>query len=219
VIRQTSTVKNLIPAIPAQLELTTDACPSCGQAVPPDKLEEISGRIAARDREQISALTARFEQQFAVEKAKADAKAKADIEIEKRQSVEREAKAVEKAKSDAAAELRIKLAEAERVRMDLLAADQKKLDAATAPAAADTWVTVGRRNRNGSWLQQPAAMGSFTPSVDERIRSTLNRKRLRLRPSRGCLVSGGHLWLLASPESRSRHGFRRPDLRDWWLYA
>jgi hypothetical protein len=131
-IRQTSSAENLIPGIPAQLELTTDLCPSCGQAIPPDKLEEISGRIAARDREQASALTARLERQFTAEKAKADAKAKADIEIERRQSVEREAKAVEKAKGDAAAELRIKLEEAERVRMDLLAADQKKLDAATA---------------------------------------------------------------------------------------
>lgn len=131
-IRQTSSAENLIPGIPAQLELTTDLCPSCGQAIPPDRLEEISGRIAARDREQASALTARLERQFTAEKAKADAKAKADIEIEKCQSVEREAKAVEKAKSDAAAELRIKLEEAERARMDLLAANQKKLDAATA---------------------------------------------------------------------------------------
>jgi hypothetical protein len=131
-IQQTPTAENLIPGIPAQLELTTDACPSCGQAIPPEKLEEISGRIAARDREQASALTARLERQFTAEKAKADAKAKADIEIERSQSVEREAKAVEKAKSDAADESRIKLEEAERVQMDLLAADQKKLDAATA---------------------------------------------------------------------------------------
>ena len=130
-MNQTSTAENLIPAIPAPLELTTNACPSCGQAIPPDKLEEISGRIAARDREQASALTARLERQFAGEKAKSDAKAKADVEIEKRQSAEREARAVEKARSDAAAELRIKLEEAERVRTDLLAADQEKLDAAT----------------------------------------------------------------------------------------
>lgn len=131
-IRQSSTAQNLTSAIPAQLELATDACPSCGQAIPPDRLEEISGRIAAREREQASALTARLERQFAAERAKADAKLKADIELEKRNSVEREGKAVEKAKSDAAAELKNKLEEAERVRLNLLAENQKKLDAATA---------------------------------------------------------------------------------------
>jgi hypothetical protein len=131
-IHQPSTAENLSSAIPAQLELATDACPSCGQAIPADRLEEISGRIAAREREQASVLTARLERQFAAEKAKAEAKAKADVEFEKRQSVEREAKAVEKARNDSAAELRIKLEEAERVWLNLQAEDQKKLDAVTA---------------------------------------------------------------------------------------
>lgn len=56
-------------------------CPSCGQEIPPDKFEEISGRIAAREREQVLAVTAQLETQFAIEKAAAEAKAKADAEL------------------------------------------------------------------------------------------------------------------------------------------
>lgn len=121
-----------VTSISSRLTFATDACPSCGQAIPPGRYEEISGHIAARDREQASALTAVLERQFAVEKANASAKARTDIETEKRQSSEREARAVEKAKSDAEVVLRSALEEAERLRHDQLAADQKKLEEAAA---------------------------------------------------------------------------------------
>lgn len=131
-IPQSSANTNLTSSLPTQLNLTGDHCPSCGQTIPPDRLEEISGKIAARDHEQAAALTARLEKQFAVEKAKADARARADIDLEKRQSAERESKAVEKARTEAAAELKTKLHEAERLRQELIAADEKKLDEASA---------------------------------------------------------------------------------------
>lgn len=46
-------------------------CPTCGQAIPPDKLEEIAGRIAAREREHIRA----------IQKAKADVETQVNLII------------------------------------------------------------------------------------------------------------------------------------------
>lgn len=131
-VPQISTAKDFNSAFPTQVNLASDDCPSCGQTIPPDRREEISGRIAAREREQASALTAMLERQFAAEKAKADSKAMADIESEKKQSAERESRAIEKARNDADAVLRAKLQEAERVRLDQFVADQKKLEEAKA---------------------------------------------------------------------------------------
>jgi hypothetical protein len=142
-IRQTSTAKNLASPLLSQLNLAADTCPSCGQAIPTDRLEEISGRIAARDREQASALTSKLQEQFATERAKADAEAKADIELEKRKSAEREALAIEKARTEADVELKAKLEEAERLLQDLLAEDKKKLEeAASARQVAEARVST-----------------------------------------------------------------------------
>jgi hypothetical protein len=42
---------------PPHLHIVGETCPTCGQGIPPEKLEEISGRIAAREREQALAIT------------------------------------------------------------------------------------------------------------------------------------------------------------------
>ena len=63
-----------------QLGVDQKTCPSCGQDIPPDKLEEIGGKIAARVREHTTAITAQVEKQYAAERARADARAKADLE-------------------------------------------------------------------------------------------------------------------------------------------
>jgi hypothetical protein len=67
-----------------------ETCPSCGQQIPTDKFEEISGRIASRERQQALSITAKLEQQYALERSRADAKAKSDLELVQRQSAERE---------------------------------------------------------------------------------------------------------------------------------
>jgi hypothetical protein len=59
------------------LHIYSETCPWCEQDIPPEKLEEISGKIAARERQQAHAITAKLEQQYAIDKAQADAKAKA----------------------------------------------------------------------------------------------------------------------------------------------
>ena len=87
--------------LPSHLPLGRESCPSCGQAIPPDKLEEISGRIAARERERTLAITAQLNMQYAAEKARAEAKAKADLEAERQQSAVREIRAREEAQKGA----------------------------------------------------------------------------------------------------------------------
>ncbi|HXC44917.1 MAG TPA: DUF2130 domain-containing protein [Candidatus Dormibacteraeota bacterium] len=77
--------------LPSHLQLGRESCPTCGQAIPPDKLEEISGRIAARERERTLAITAQLEMQYAADKARAETRAKADLELERQQGAAREA--------------------------------------------------------------------------------------------------------------------------------
>lgn len=95
---QVSTFPSLPPKHP---HLEPEACPACGQEIPADKLEEITGKIAAHEREKARVLSERLEREYAVATAQAQAKAKADLEEERRRSVQREAAARETAKSEA----------------------------------------------------------------------------------------------------------------------
>jgi hypothetical protein len=66
--------------MPSPLTLGPTSCPTCGRQISSDELEEIGGRIAAKEREQTLAITAELEKEFGVERARAEAKAKADLE-------------------------------------------------------------------------------------------------------------------------------------------
>src|SRR6266852_2903148 len=108
----------VVPSVlSSHLHLDSETCPWCEQEIPPEKLEEISGKIALREREQTLAITAKLEQQYEIDKAEAEAKAKADLELERRQSAEREAHALEEAQKVAEADANEKLAEVERTRL------------------------------------------------------------------------------------------------------
>ena len=48
----------------------SETCPSCGQAIPFEKLEEMRGKIALREREQALAITTKLEQQYDVQMEK-----------------------------------------------------------------------------------------------------------------------------------------------------
>jgi hypothetical protein len=65
-------------------------CPTCKQEIPPDKVEEIADRIAAREHEQTLAITAQLEQKYAADRSGLEARAKADLEAERLQSAKRE---------------------------------------------------------------------------------------------------------------------------------
>src|SRR3984893_632836 len=49
------------------LHIGGETCPWCEQEIPPERLEEIKGKIAAREREQTHAITAKLEEQYALQ--------------------------------------------------------------------------------------------------------------------------------------------------------
>jgi hypothetical protein len=101
----------LRPVPTPHLHIDGETCPTCGQEIPREKLEEVSGRIAAREREQTLAITARLERKYEAEKAAAAAQAKAELELVSRQSAERESAAREETRRAAEVALRGQIAE------------------------------------------------------------------------------------------------------------
>src|SRR5262249_18156717 len=112
------TSKDPAAKMPTQLQLSVGTCPSCGQDIPPDRIQEISGRIAAREREQALALTSRLESQFLAEKARIEAKAKAEFES-KEKLLQSQLAALQKSKDTEIAQMRAAAAaDAARIRQE-----------------------------------------------------------------------------------------------------
>jgi hypothetical protein len=111
----------------SHLHFGLNNCPTCGQEIPPDKIEEIAGRIAAREREQSLAITAQLEQKYAIDKSAIEAKAKADLETERQQSAKREQAARDNAQQDAEKFVHEKQAQVEQERTALVAGWEQKL--------------------------------------------------------------------------------------------
>ena len=58
-------------ASPPHFHFDDDVCPACEQPIPPEKLSEIKGKIAAKDRKRILEITANLEGRFELEKTRA----------------------------------------------------------------------------------------------------------------------------------------------------
>jgi hypothetical protein len=127
-IPQSAPTSSFLKSPSPHVHLDSETCPWCEQEIPPEKLEEISGKITAREREQTHAITAKLEQQYEIEKAQADAKAKADLDVERNQSAAREAAAREETRIAVEAVAGEKLAAAEHSRHELQVALQKQVE-------------------------------------------------------------------------------------------
>ena len=115
-----------------------DNCPTCGQEIPLDKYEEIGGRIAARERDRVSAITAEVEKIYAIEKASAEARAKADLESERQQSAAREVRVRREAQQAADKRISDKMEEVQQERQKLVGGWQQKIsDAESKQKAAE----------------------------------------------------------------------------------
>jgi hypothetical protein len=137
-VAQSTPLSSFRSSATPHLHIAGETCPTCGQDIPPDKLEEISGRIAARDREQTLAITARLEQKHETEKAEAAAKAAAELEDLRRHSTEREAAAREEARQAAEAAAAERQAQLEQSQREALGAVQQQLaDEAAARVSAE----------------------------------------------------------------------------------
>ena len=124
--------------------LDLKSCPTCGQEIPPDKVEEIGGRIAARERERTLAVTSQLEERYAVERERAKTAAKADLESERRQSAIREARARDEAQQAAENVFKQKLADTEQNQAALVGQLRQELAAAESArrAAEETWANL-----------------------------------------------------------------------------
>ena len=127
-ISQPRAVTPFRPSLSSHLHAKGETCPWCEQEIPPEKLEEISGKITLREREQSLAITARLEQKFEAERIEAEAIGKANLELERRQSAAREAAAREEARKIAETAAAEKIAAGETNRQQLEAALQAKIE-------------------------------------------------------------------------------------------
>ncbi len=98
----------------SHLHTDGDTCPFCEQEIPPEKLEEISGKIAMRESERERMVRAALDQQYAIEKAQAEARANTALELERQQGLARVEQARGEARKAAEASANEKLAAAER---------------------------------------------------------------------------------------------------------
>jgi hypothetical protein len=118
-----------IPQPSQHAHIVGENCPWCDQPIPPEKFEEINGRIQAKERERVLDLERRIKEQVAIEKAQAETKARAEIEnarkenaaaLEKarQESVAKEAVAREEARKAAEAASSARVAAAEQAKKD-----------------------------------------------------------------------------------------------------
>lgn len=122
------------PSQSSHLHIGDETCPMCGQEIPVDKIEEISGKIALREREQALAITMKLQEQYELERSKADAKASADLELVRRDTAAEVAKVKENAATEAARIRQEATDSAEALLRDRLAATEKTAAEANAKA-------------------------------------------------------------------------------------
>src|SRR5712671_1693987 len=135
----------------SHLHFGLESCPTCGQQIPPEKVEEIGGKIAAWERGQTVMITAQIEKQYAIEKARTESKAKADLESERQQSTIREARARDEAQKAAEKLISEKLAEAEQTHAGLVAGWQRQL----------TEAQSAKKSAEGMWTNLQAEMNQL----------------------------------------------------------
>jgi hypothetical protein len=131
--------------IPSPLPRDQNHCPTCGQEIPPDRLEEIGGKIAAKEREQRLAITSQLEKRHALERVQAETKAKANLESERQQSAIREARARDEAQKAAQKLADAKFAEAEQAHAALVVGWQQELVGAQAAQRAAEEISRAQR--------------------------------------------------------------------------
>lgn len=132
---------SIIPSAHAtHLPGRSEHCPFCDQEIPPDKLEEISGRITAREQARISEALVRIQEQYAREKAESAAKARAQLEEERKTTEARFAKLTADAGvREAAARTEGRKAAADEARATLESAEKARgaVEAALAAKTAE----------------------------------------------------------------------------------
>lgn len=173
-IPQPRTVTPFRPSLSSHLHAEGETCPWCEQEIPPEKLEEISGKIALREREQSLAITARLEQKFEAERIEAEATAKANLELERTQSVAREAAAREEARKIAETAAAEKIAAAEASRQQSETALQARIEQEQTAREAAEQASAARQAQLEKERQESAA-ALATAKAEAEARETVIR--------------------------------------------
>lgn len=151
---------------PQSLHIDGETCPWCEQEIPPERLEEISGKIAAREREQTHAITAKLEQRHALQLD----------ELRKAKETE-----VAKVKEDAAAEaLRIRQEATETA--EVLARDKiADKDKAVADAQAKIAEAEGKLSKLSEQYELALSerLGSLREIMDKAKDDAINTEKAR----------------------------------------
>ena len=198
---QTSDFSALLP----HFDFNDKNCPACGQEIPPEKLEAIGGRIAAREREQMQTITAQLEKQHAVEKAQAESKAKADLETERQESARREARTLGEAQIAADKRINERLAEAEQTRAALVAGWQRELsEAQTARTTAEQTSAA----QQAEMLELRESSAKRIEAIEAEVKQQEQAIREEANKNAEAAVTSGSL------RSRERNGTRtQPELQ------
>jgi hypothetical protein len=146
-------------------------CPYCDQPIPEERLDEISGRIEARARERLTEETGRLRDQYARERAQADAKAKAELEQAKKDGAAREAIAREETARVANEQAQVKIAAAQKAQTEAeqaRAGIAKQLDAVRTQNAE----TIAQMNRDAA-AREKVIREEATATAEDRLRDQL----------------------------------------------
>lgn len=127
---------SLMDSAQKHIHIAEEVCPWCEQPIPHEKFAEISSRIEARENERLAEVTAHLQEQFACEKAEAEAKSKADLEQVRREDLA----TVEKLRTESAAS--VAAARVEGMKEAEIAAQEKLAEAELARRASETALQV-----------------------------------------------------------------------------
>jgi hypothetical protein len=139
-----------------------ERCPWCEQPIPRAKFEEISRRIAARERDQHAQLTARLKQEFANERASAEANAKAALEAQRAAA----AQAAEALRRESEAKLASARREAQQAAETLMATKLAALERSL--EAAEQTKAAALEERAAVAAEQQALLGQRLQELEER---------------------------------------------------
>jgi hypothetical protein len=179
-------------SVSAHLHMEDETCPSCGQEIPPEKLEEINGKIAARERERVLAITTNLEQRFEAEKVQANTKAKAELELAQQESAALVAAAREETQQAADVLMNQKLLAAKEASQQQAAELQRNLDEVAAARNAAEALKEGLQAQLLQTQQEgatavEAAKAEATKTAEAAAAKKLAEAEIARRESEGAL--------------------------------
>ena len=158
------------------IHIVGQKCPTCDQPIPNDKAEQVRARIEARDRELTAAAKALAASEFAQDKARIEASAKASIDAMTAQMAAKEAAARADGAKTAQAAMQEKLTALAQAKDAAEIAAKERTEAAEAAKVAAEIEAKDRRAEPRNCIERAASR------VARRVRQGQGGRRRRSRP-------------------------------------